>query len=151
MQLKRFQPFSDNKKLRYAAIGLTSLALVLMIVAERIGWIGESRADIVINCPALDQGCNFTLNGKPVKIKSDIPLEAGKPFVLDVDGKAAGARALWRMVDMDMGPNNYWLLPSNDGHWQAKTTLPPCPQGGKDWKLRLELNSRAVEINTKTK
>lgn len=152
MKLKRFEPFKHNKPLRFGLAALIALLLVLAIYGDRTGWwrktMGETPAEAVIECPELKKGCSVHIKGKPYSIKSDIPLEAGKPFLLDVVGEAVSVKAFWRMTNMDMGPNNYKLEPAGNHHWQAKVTLPPCPHGGTKWQLHLEVNARAADINT---
>lgn len=155
MQLKKVNLFANNKPLRYSAIALIVAILSGIIVANKMGWsnqwFGNVKTETTIDCPELEKGCTFNLNGKPFKIKSDIALEAGKPFVLDIEGEIVAARAFWRMLDMDMGPNNYRLEHLDGQRWQAKVILPPCPHGGKDWQLHLELNARAANINTRVR
>ncbi|MBS1156883.1 MAG: hypothetical protein H6R07_2807 [Proteobacteria bacterium] len=155
MQLKKVNLFANNKPMRYSAIALVVAILGAIIVANRTGWsnhwFGNIKTETTIDCPELEKGCAFNLNGKPFRIKSDIPLEPGKPFLLDIEGEIVSARAFWRMVEMDMGPNNYRLEHIAGQRWQAKVTLPPCPHGGKDWQLHLELNARAADINTRVR
>ncbi len=155
MQFKKVNLFANNKPLRYGSIAVVVIALGLIIAANRTGWsnqwFGDIKTETTVDCPELEKGCSFKLNGKPVKIKSDIALEPGKPFMLNVEGEIVSARAFWRMVKMDMGPNNYRLEHIDGPHWQARVTLPPCPHGGKEWQLHLELNARAADINTKVR
>lgn len=152
MQLKRVEILKNHKRLRLGLAALIALLLSLIVYAERTGYwrktMGEIKADTVVECAELEKGCAFKILGKPYTVKSDIPLEAGKPFTLVVLGEAETAKAFWRMTDMDMGPNNYQLIRGSDNQWQAQVTLPPCAHGGKKWQLHLELNTRAADINT---
>lgn len=144
--------FFNNKIVRLIASAIIALLLGVMVLANRNNWFAQSESaaptEATIDCPQLENGCSINLNGKLIQIKSDTPLEVGKPFTLDVEGEIASARAVWRMVKMDMGPNNYILQRSEGNHWQALVTLPPCPHGGKSWQLHLEVGMQAVNINT---
>lgn len=111
----------------------------------------ETPADTTVECPDLRQPCTAMVKGKPVKISSDGELVPGKQFVLSVEGEATSARAVWRMLAMDMGPNNYRLVSERPGILQAKVILPQCPHGGKNWQLRLELDTGIAHINTRVR
>ena len=142
----------NNKTIRLIASILIALLLGLMVTANKNNWFSPSEAIVAtateIDCPQLETGCSFNLDGKPIIVKSDRALEAGVPFTLDVAGDISAARAVWRMLKMDMGPNNYTLQQREPQHWQAQVTLPACPHGGKSWQLHLELGTQAANINT---
>lgn len=153
MKLKKVELFKNRPVVRYSIVALIVLALAFIIIADRNSWFhqwfGAAHADITIDCPELEKGCAFKLNDRAITVKSDIPLEVGKPFKLTVEGDIITARAVWRMIKMDMGPNNYKLIHDDANRWYASVTLPPCPHGGKEWQLHLELNARAADINTR--
>ncbi len=153
--MKRFQEYKNNPRARIAATFIASVLIGFTILADQkdwwYAWTGQSKSDVTVDCPDLNAGCNFRIGSKAYQVKSDIPLEPGKPFMLDVSGEIAAARAVWRMTSMDMGPNNYRLAANASGVWQAQVTLPPCPQGSKDWQLHLEINGRGADINTRVR
>lgn len=155
MPFEKFRQYKNNPKARIAFTFLVAIVISFSILADQkdwwYAWTGQSRTDVTLDCPELANGCSFAIGGKSYQVKSDIPLEPGKPFMLDVSGDIAAARAVWRMTKMDMGPNNYTLVANQAGTWQAQVTLPPCPHGGKEWQLHLEINGRAADINTLVK
>lgn len=155
MLIKNYQRFKNNPGARIAATFLVAVLISFTILADQkdwwYAWTGQSKSDVTLSCPELVNGCTFKIGDTPYQVKSDIPLEPGKPFILSLTGEIAGARAVWRMTNMDMGPNNYALVASPAGVWQAQVTLPPCPHGSKEWQLHLEINGRAADINTLVK
>lgn len=149
----RFESYKNNPKARITATFFVAAVVSFSILADKndwwYTWTGQSEADVTLSCQNLDAGCSFLIGTETYQIKSDSTLEAGKPFKLELSGKISSARAIWRMTNMDMGPNNYTLTPTTTGTWQATVTLPPCPHGGKDWQLHMEVNGRTADINTK--
>lgn len=155
MLLKKFQEYKNNPGARIAFTFMVAVLISFSILADQkdwwYAWTGQSKSDVTISCPELANGCSFNIGGKPYQIKSDIAPEPGQPFLLELSGEIASARAVWRMTSMNMGPNNYTLLAHPSGSWQAQVTLPPCPHGSKEWQLHLEINGRAADINTRVR
>lgn len=65
MKLKRFEPFKNNKPLRYSLAALVAVALFSVIYGDRTGWwrktLGEIKAETAIECPQLEKGCTFRI------------------------------------------------------------------------------------------
>lgn len=152
MKLKRFEPFKNNKPLRYSLAALVAAALFLVIYGDRTGWwrktLGEIKAETAIECRQLEKGCTFRIKDKQYTVKSDMPPEAGKPFTLEVSGIAAGIKAFWHLSGMNVAQNSHKLDVVAKNQWQAKVTLPQSPNGDSKWRLHLEVNSRAADIHT---
>ena len=148
----RFESYKNNPKARISVTFFVAAVVTFSILADKndwwYAWTGQSKTDVILSCQNLDAGCSFFIGPETYHIKSSTILEAGKPFTLELSGKIASARAVWRMTNMDMGPNNYNLTRTTTGTWQAIVTLPPCPHGGKNWQLHMEVNGRAADINT---
>lgn len=152
MKLKRFEPFKNNKPLRYSLAALVAVALFLVIYGDRTGWwrktLGEIKAETAIECPQLEKGCTFRIKDKQYTVKSDMQPEAGKPFTLEVNGIAAGIKVFWHLSGTNVAQNSHKLDVVAKNQWQAKVTLPPSANGNTQWRLHLEVNSRAADIHT---
>ena len=61
---------------------------------------------------------------------------------------ASEMHAAWKIAGVDVDPNFYHLESDGVERWQSKMVLPSSPQPRHDWILHLEINARAVDINT---
>ena len=132
-----------NKALK---IILPGLLLALALLAQQ--FYAKPQAASQLNCPSLSQGCSFNLGQQRYTIRSQQPLDASLPVILQLQGKAGEIHASWQMQGMDMGPNRYRLLSDDQQHWQAQTALPICTNKRQDWLLKLEIDGQAIEIST---
>lgn len=151
----KFEAYKNNPKARIGVTFFVAAVVSFSILADQndwwFAWTGQSNTDVTLPCPSLETGCSFAIGDKSYQIKSDSPLEVGKPFTLELSGDIVSARAVWRMTEMDMGPNNYNLIRNAAGAWHATVILPPCPHGSKEWQLHMEVNGRAADINTQVR
>ena len=139
---------TQNKKIRYGlAIALT-LTLAGVIAYDRLGTDERIAAERTVDCLTLDQGCEIKMRNLPYRIKTDMQIAAGMPFVLYVEGGGVEMHASWKMKDVTVEPNYYRLKLDGPDRWQARMTLPRSSQMRHDWILHLEINARAVDINT---
>ncbi|MBS1227642.1 MAG: hypothetical protein H6R17_919 [Proteobacteria bacterium] len=139
-----------NNKIRYGLIALLSLVLVGVLAYDRLNKNERIKAENTFDCPDLDRGCQIEVRNLPYTIKTDTRVAAGVPFVLLVEGGGVEMHALWKMKDVDVDPNFYRLEADGLERWKSKMTLPSSPQTRHDWVLHLEINARAVDINTTT-
>lgn len=137
-----------NNKLRYGLVVLLSLALIGVLAYDRINKDERIKAERSFDCPALDQGCLIEVRNLPYRISTDAPIAAGVPFVLRVEGGGVEMHAAWKIAGIDVDPNFYHLESDGVERWQSKMVLPSTPQPRRDWILHLEINARAVDINT---
>lgn len=107
-----------------------------------------AKAPHTVTCTdPVGEGCRFALAGQAVAVRFLSPPQALAPFVLRVSAPGASAiQANFAMASMDMGLNQYRLLPAGTGIWEAKVILPVCVTGRSDWVLTLTLDGAAVQI-----
>jgi len=137
-----------NNKIRYGLLALLSLALVGVVTYDRLNKNERIKAENTFECPALEQGCQIEVRKLPYRIWSDAQITAGVPFVLYVEGGGVEMHASWKMKDASVDPNFYRLELDGDKRWQSKMILPSSPPLRRDWVLHLEINARAVDIDT---
>jgi hypothetical protein len=137
-----------NKKARYGMAGFLTLALIGVIAHDRLSTSERIAAEKTVDCPTLDQGCDITMRNLPYRIKTDTPIHAGIPFVLYIEGGGVEMRASWKIKGIDVEPNHYHMEADGPDRWKATMTLPRSPQLRYDWILHLEINARAVDVNT---
>ncbi|TJZ75521.1 hypothetical protein [Chitiniphilus eburneus] len=142
--------------MKLAAIGrVAALLAVTVFAAQYLGWIDLSpRAGptppVSVSCPALEQGCAFTLDTVHYRLESDQPLATNRIFRLSLHGPAQTVEAEWRMAEMDMGPNRRPMQPYGDSQWQLQTALPFCSAARRDWQLILLIDDRRIVIETRS-
>ena len=139
---------TGNKKIRYGLAALLTLTLIGVIAHDRLSKSERISAEKTVDCPALDQGCEITMRNLPYRIKTDMQIRAGMPFVLYIEGGGVEMHASWKIKGIDVEPNFYHMDVDGPDRWKAKMTLPRSPQSRNDWILHLEINARAVDINT---
>jgi len=139
-----------NNKIRYGLIALLSLALAGVIAYDRLNKNERIKAERSFDCPALDQGCQIEVRNLTYRIRSDTQIATGMPFVLHVEGGGVEMHASWKMSDVSVEPNFYRLESDGAERWKTTMILPASPQMRRDWILHLEINARAVDINTTT-
>ena len=137
-----------NKKMRYIVATVLTLTLAGVVAYDRLSMRERIAAERTVDCPTLDQGCEIRMRSLPYRIRTDTQIAAGTPFVLYVEGGGVEMHASWKMKGADVEPNYYRLEPDDPDHWQARMTLPRTPQARNDWILHLEINARAVDVNT---
>jgi len=137
-----------NKKVRYGLAALLALTLIGVIARDRLCMGERIKAEKTIDCPTLDLGCQVEVRNLPYKIRTDAQIAMGTPFVLYVEGGGVEMRANWKMKDASVDPNYYHMESDGSDRWKAKMILPSSPQMRRDWILHLEINARAVDINT---
>lgn len=101
---------------------------------------------VIQTCADLAKGCTLSVPGGAVKLQTDQPPSAMRKFRMTVT--APGAKqvsANLDMLDMDMGPNQYRLLPEGD-HFYADMLLPMCVSGRSDWLLTLIIDGKPVKM-----
>ena len=97
-------------------------------------------------CADLVKGCRVG----QVTVQTDLPPTAMQQFSLLVDAPGATeVHADLNMVEMDMGPNRYRLLPRN-GRFVAAVTLPMCVSGRAEWLLSLEVDGKPLKLQFAT-
>lgn len=139
-----------NNRIRYGLVVLLSLALVGVLAYDRLNKNERIKAERMFDCPALDQGCQIEVRNLPYQIRTDTPIAAGVPFVLRVEGGGVEMRAVWKIEGIKVDPNFYHLESDGAERWMSKMVLPSSSQMRRDWVLHLEINARAVDINTTT-
>ena len=137
-----------NGKLRYGLAGLLTLVLISVITHDRLSTRERIAAERTVDCPALDQGCEITMRNVLYRIKTDRQIHAGMPFVLTIEGGGVEMHASWKIKGVDVEPNFYHMEVDGPDRWKATMALPRSPQLRQDWILHLEINARAVDINT---
>ncbi|NOT16841.1 MAG: hypothetical protein HOP20_02085 [Sulfuriferula sp.] len=111
------------------------------------GWQHQHQHTPQIACPDPLKNCLFQLNRQAVHVEFLAPPSGLHPFILRVQlAHAQKINAHFTMRDMEMGYNQYRLLPLSPQLWQAKVVLPVCVTGRHDWILTLEIDDQKVEI-----
>ncbi len=142
-----------SRRQKYVAAGKSiALAVLLLSVAGlmlyRVFFVSPPQAVVqVYQCADLAQGCRVSLEGKTLEIGFSAKPDALHPFLLTV--KMEGLKqvsASFAMAGMEMGENQYQLIPAAAHVWQAKAILPVCVAGRRDWVLTLLLDNVRVQI-----
>jgi len=141
---------TKNSKIRYGLVALFSLALAGVIAYDRLNMNERIKAEKTVDCLALDQGCEIELRNLPYRIRTDAQIATGLPFVLYVEGGGVEMHATWKLNGLKVDPNFYHLASDGAERWKSRMVLPSSPQMRRDWVLHLEINARAVDINTTT-
>lgn len=124
----------------------------LLLIAFLLAACGKQPADRTrpeaapVVCADLVKGCRVG----QVTVQTDLPPTAMQQFSLLVDAPGATeVHADLNMVEMDMGPNRYRLLPRN-GRFVAAVTLPMCVSGRAEWLLSLEVDGKPLKLQFAT-
>ena len=137
-----------NNKIRFGLAALLTLVLIGVVAHDRLSKGERIKAERIFDCPALDQGCQIEVRNLPYKINTNMQMAIGSPFVLYVEGGGVEMHATWKKNGVDVEPNYYHMEYDGGDQWKAKMVLPSSPQGSGNWILHLEINARAVDINT---
>ena len=122
------------------------LLLMLLVLGACSKQAAPPLEPLIQNCADLAKGCILKAPGGEVKLQTDQPPTAMHTFRMTVT--APGAKqvsANLDMLDMDMGPNQYRLLPEGD-HFYADMLLPMCVSGRSDWVLTLLIDGKPVKM-----
>lgn len=122
------------------------LLLTLLVLGACSKQATPPVEPVIQSCADLAKGCTLTAPGGDVKLQTDQPPSAMHKFRMTVT--APGAKQISAnldMVDMDMGPNQYRLLPEGD-HFYADMLLPMCVSGRSDWLLTLIIDGKPVKV-----
>lgn len=120
--------------------------LLLLVLGACSKQAPPPTEPVIQTCADLAQGCSLNAPGGAVKLQTDQPPSAMHKFRMTVTTPGAKQiRANLDMLDMDMGPNQYRLLPEGD-HFYADMLLPMCVSGRSDWLLTLIIDGKPVKV-----
>ena len=120
--------------------------LLLLVLGACSKQVPPPAEQVIQTCADLAKGCSLNAPGGVVKLQTDQPPSAMHKFRMTV--MAPGAKQISAnldMLDMDMGPNQYRLLPEGD-HFYADMLLPMCVSGRSDWLLTLIIDGKPVKM-----
>ena len=89
---------------------------------------------VVTPCADLTQLC--PISHTAFSIYTDHQPSTLVPFLLTLKGSAQRITVSFTMQNMDMGPNQYELVPNpSKDKWQGRIILPACLRGRRDWHM----------------
>lgn len=120
---------------------ILSAVFLIMLLA---GWFyqrGSMASQVTMTCEDMTRTCR--LEGTPYQLHTDRHPARLSPFTLTIEGAARAVEVSFTMQGMDMGPNNYVLIPNADRTvWQASIILPACMTGRHDWIMDVKINGK---------
>lgn len=152
--LAKGQSILANKKILIDAIGILSIALVV-VVGYKLSPILLPKADVTVQPdPACDlnrQSCAVQLaDGGRVEVSSSVqPVPLVKPFQIrvDISGLAPSRVEVdFAGIDMNMGLNRPQLQDQGNGRYVAEVTLPVCVTGKMDWQVTVLIENGQQRI-----
>jgi hypothetical protein len=128
-----------NSRLLWVGGGIMMMALAHFIYQH---YYFPSLSSLT-PCADLTQACAVLPTS--YQVYTDHPPKRLAPFLLTLTGKAQQVHVSFSMPDMDMGPNQYTLIP-NPAHtrWQGKIILPICSTGRRDWQMTVYIDHRPI-------
>ena len=132
-------------------IGVTLLVFAAAKVAALLWWQRQEQPETAAwaQCAAdgvAASGCLF-LDGARFRLR--LGAGHGAPLVLLAENVPPDVRELsasFRMKDMDMGPNRFYLAKQADGSWRADGVyLPFCASGRRDWIVEWQADGRRFQ------
>ena len=135
--------------------------IILGILLERKLSVTENNIDVdtkfrIINlgeleCPGGNKSCDFSGENISLTIELADRIKylhyfSVRVLIHSAESDIKSVRSVFRMVNMDMGLNQFILKPvlmnkDKKSIWHTNAILPVCVTGRKDWQMELEIET----------